>query len=375
MMARRALLVALACASLGAYAEPARAQIRWRDLVLTMGVAGEGYRGNLSVVTIPVVDSTNSASAAVGEIGLRGAVSLFSDNRRQLDLTFDGGLRQFAAFGFKVQDYAPREWVGATTLDYQQAVRDRGFLRLSADARGRSVRDRTPIPLYLQPGYGSYAGAASFRLDLVESLSLDARARLERADYSAPDYAPQLDLLDWSAGSVELGAEWGQASSLRVFGAYRRTEYAHQGSFDPDDPYRRDHAFQAGLLWSVRSSLFAQIGVEGVLNRSNSNRPEYNAVSLRTVMSYPLPWDLMANLFAVLTAKSYLHETEYARLVPGEEADNASVVYLSVSRPLAENLDGALRLGWTRAEHEYGDQYYQRYGLTFLLNYRPGFIR
>ena len=73
----------------------------------------------------------------------------------------------------------------------------------------------------------------------------------------------------------------------------------------------------------------------------------------------------------VATDKSYLFETEFVRLVPGEEVDNASQAYLTLSRPLAINLDAALQLGWTRAETDVGEQYYERYGMTVLFRYRP----
>jgi hypothetical protein len=76
-------------------------------------------------------------------------------------------------------------------------------------------------------------------------------------------------------------------------------------------------------------------------------------------------------LFADLTDKRYVTKTDFARLVPGEEADNASVVYLELARPLMVNLDGAVRLGWNRAETDIGDSYFKRYGLTVLLRYRP----
>ena len=115
-----------------------------------------------------------------------------------------------------------------------------------------------------------------------------------------------------------------------------------------------------------------QLGVDGTVNRSNSNRPEYDALSGRAVFATPLPGAFTLTAFAVLTGKSYLQETGFARLVPGEEADNASIAYLQVSRPLASNLDGVFRLGWTRAETDYGGAYYQRMGASVQFNYRPG---
>jgi hypothetical protein len=47
------------------------------------------------------------------------------------------------------------------------------------------------------------------------------------------------------------------------------------------------------------------------------------------------------------------------------------VVYLELSRPLMVNLDGAVRFAWTRAETDIGESYFQRYGATVLLRYRP----
>ena len=66
-----------------------------------------------------------------------------------------------------------------------------------------------------------------------------------------------------------------------------------------------------------------------------------------------------------------IQDPQDARLVPGEEADNASVAYITLARPLAPNLDGRLRFGWTRAETDIGDSYYERYGVTFLFDFRP----
>jgi hypothetical protein len=128
---------------------------------------------------------------------------------------------------------------------------------------------------------------------------------------------------------------------------------------------------RAGLEWTYAGAVFAQAGIEGTLNRSNSIRPEYDALNLRLLLTTPLPGDLSASLYALLARKSYVAETEFTRLVPGEEADNASVAYLQFNRPVALNLDGAIRFGWTRAETDIGDAYYRRFGMSLLLHYRP----
>ncbi len=88
---------------------------------------------------------------------------------------------------------------------------------------------------------------------------------------------------------------------------------------------------------------------------------------------YPnaLPAQLTLSVLAQLTTKSYVNETNFALLVPGEEADNASIVYAELVRSIRSNLDGGVRLGWTRAETDIGNAYYQRFGLSFFLNYRP----
>ena len=92
---------------------------------------------------------------------------------------------------------------------------------------------------------------------------------------------------------------------------------------------------------------------------------------MRSLVSVPLPLEIGATLLAVVTAKSYVSQTDFKVLVPGEEADNASVLYLDLARPLALGLDGSLRLGWTRAEADVGDQYFQRFGASLQLRYRP----
>jgi hypothetical protein len=57
--------------------------------------------------------------------------------------------------------------------------------------------------------------------------------------------------------------------------------------------------------------------------------------------------------------------------VPGEEADNASIVFVEASRPVFENLESAFRVGWTRAEEDIGGSYFERFGVSVLFRYRP----
>jgi len=109
------------------------------------------------------------------------------------------------------------------------------------------------------------------------------------------------------------------------------------------------------------------------MNRSNSLRPEYDSGTVRALVAASLPVDVAVTGYVALTGKRYRHPTDFARLIPGEEANSASQAYLSLNRALAGNLDGTVRLNWTRAETEIGGQYFQRFGVSVFLNYRPGF--
>lgn len=227
------------------------------------------------------------------------------------------------------------------------------------------------MPLFLQPGYGATRASVGLVTRSFDGISLDATADLDRTNYKAPDLLPQLDLLDRNSYGGEAGARWGGASTMRVYAGVRWTQYPNQPSYDPTDPFRRDRTARVGIEWTYAGSVFAQAGLDGALNRSNSNRPEYDALSFRGLITTPLPGSMSLSLYALLTTKSYVAATSFARLVPGEEADNASIAYLQVSRLIATNLDGAFRLGWTRAETDIGSAYYQRFGASFQLNYRP----
>ncbi len=176
---------------------------------------------------------------------------------------------------------------------------------------------------------------------------------------------------------VEVGAEWGSGAQLRVFSAYHGYRYEKQSTFDPSDPIRRDRMVRGGLDWTSdpEASYYLQLGAEGILNRSNSARPEYNAISFRGVFATPLRGGVLLNAFVQLTDKNYLTETEFALLVPGEEADNASVIFVEVNKQLASNLSGAFRAGWTRAESNIADEYFERFSGTLLLSFRPDWLR
>lgn len=357
--------------SLGA--ERAAAQVRVDDLVVTTGASIDGYEGNLASVTTPVVDSTESARARSGQIGVRGSLLLFAAPDRRVTGAFDVGLRQFAAEGFSTRDFTPRELAGRVDLAAWQRLGRWGDVGVELAARGRRVDDRPPMPLFLQPGYAEFRGAVAWESPLIDGdLRLGLRLDTDDADYRAPAQIRALDLLDRNSLGIEASAEWGTASRVRVYTEARRTHYPRQSSFDPTDPFRRDRTYSAGATWSYRSDFILELGVEGAVNRSNSGRAEYDAVALNVQVASPLPWwDLTANLIGTLTGKSYVEETEFARLVPGEEADNASVFFLDIGRPVTRDLDATVRLGWTRAETDIGDSWYERYGVSLLLNYRP----
>ncbi len=375
MSARRgclALATGLWAAVLAAAPSGVAAQGRVRDLEINGGLSAEAYRGNLASASISVADSTDHASAAIGELGARGTVALLEGERRWVFLGFDAGLRQFAAGGFSARDYAPREWVGQTSLAYTQLLGPWATMTSRLGWHGRSVEDRPPMPLFLQPGYGIADAALRVQLSEINHVTFDAQGDLEWADYTAQALVPQLELLDRTSQGIEVGASWGESATFRVFAAGRRSEYPHQRTLIVADSARHDRTVQGGFNWSMEAPVTVRLGVEGTVNRSNSRRTEYDALSVHALLSVPLPFDVGASLLGVLTTKSYVNQTEFKRLVPGEEADNASVLYLDLARALGQGIDGSVRLGWTRAEADVGDAYFQRFGVSMSLRYRPG---
>jgi hypothetical protein len=208
------------------------------------------------------VASTALAAAAVCEFGVRGDLYLLDEESRSVTLDFDTGLRQFAAAGFEVRDYAPREWVGTATLQYRERLEEVGVLSIRSRLRGRRVEDRPPMPLFIHPGYRSLSGSVSFLSRTIQGVRLDASLSAEGSDYRAPEPIPQLDLLDRRSVSTEVGAEWGRDWTVRFFGAFRGSRYPEQGTFDPEDPFRRDRAVRAGATWTLRSSVVAQLGAD-----------------------------------------------------------------------------------------------------------------
>lgn len=360
-------------ALLAAGAAPVEAQVTWRDFVLTGGLSSEGYQGNLEAAAVAVRDSSELASAVVGEFGVRGDLTAGLGDGRRARLTFDGGVRQYSARGFESRDYAPREWSGTVDASLMQALgsmaQAEGWLRV----RGRQVEDRPPMPLFLQAGYRSVA--AGVRGEVSEAnRRWDLEARGEWVDFLAPAFAPQVRILDRRAAGLEVGVRpgWDEARALRFHAGATLSHHPEQMTFLADDPFRRDRTFQGGVSWSWQGDMLAQVAGEVRANRSNSRRPEYDAATVRALASIAVAGDVSLTGYLALTAKRYRFPTDAARLIPGEEANSASQAYLALSRGLARNLDGSVRLGWARAESEIGGRYFQRFGGTMLLHYRPG---
>jgi hypothetical protein len=355
-------------------ADPAVGQLTWGDLVVTAGASAEGYQGNLSAVSVPVTDSTEFASAVVGEIALRTDATYRTAGGGAFFASFDGGLRQLSARGFELRDYAPREWVGTLDARYSRALGSRAGVAVRARLRGRDVEDRPPMPLFLQPGYRAIEGGVGGVVEGPRTVLYDLELSASRSDFFAPTFAPQVRLLDHDALRFEMGAtlSGGASATLRLFAAAEGTRYPKQSTFAPADPFRRDRTFYGGATWTHQGEFLVEVGLDGRANRSNSNRPEYDAFTLRGLFSASLPGEVAFSLYGAVTGKQYLHPSDFARLLPGEEANNASLAYVSFTRLIARNLQGTLRAGWTRAETEIGNAYFQRFGASFLMQFRPG---
>jgi hypothetical protein len=350
-----------------------RAQFSVDEFVITPGISVEGYRGNLPSVGIPVQDSTESATALIAEVAVQSDASFRRENGDRLFLTFDGGLRQLSAHGFKLRNYQPREWVGTLDAGYSWTVGERLSFVAHSRLRGRQVENRPPMPLYLPPGYRTGEAGVGVSYRGPGGLLYDASITIAQSDYLAPQFAPQIRLLDQDRIVAQGGARVtvGGVASARFYGALEASRYPKQTTFAPEDPFRRDRTYYAGASFSYSGERLVQLSVEGRANRSNSNRPEYNAIAVRGFFSTAVPRDLRFTASGSVTAKTYLHDSEFARLLPGEEANSASLIYLSLSKQLEENLEGTFRIGWTRAETEIGDAYFARFGASLIFHYRP----
>jgi hypothetical protein len=230
------------------------------------------------------------------------------------------------------------------------------------------------MPLYLQAGYRTGEASVTASVDGPGEVLYDFRIGVAKSDFLAPAFAPQIRLLDREALLLEAGALITSGpSTLRLFAGFEGSRYPEQSTFAPEDPFRRDRTFRGGVTWTRQTSYLLQLGFDARANRSNSLRPEYDAFTASGLFSTSLPRDLSLSIYGALSTRSYIHPSEFARLLPGEEADNANVAYVALSRSLAPNLDGSVRFGWTRAVTEVGDAYFQRFGGSFIVRYRPDF--
>ena len=355
---------------------PLAGQVRLNDLVITGGAAMEVYLGNFSAVTVAQIDSTDSALAGVGHWTARGSVNFLPSGRRALWLDFDGGVRQFATGGFQLRNYAPREHSGRLTMTYGQRLAG-GTFTTEATARARSIADRPPMPLYLSPGYETYTARVGYGRSLRPGLDLSVAVTGEKADYSAPKTLPQLDLLDRSSVIVRTEAvrdfrdpaRTEDFSKFGVFAAYRHHSYPKQGL----GLLRADHALGGGVSYERETDrLVLRLSLDGTLSRSNAPRVEYNAAVLKGELTWSLGTSTQLDFEGTLARKRYRNRVQ-DHLVPGEEGDNASLLYAEVTRFLSPQVDASFRFGWQKVETNISGAYYTRFGGTFFLKVRPGF--
>lgn len=377
----RASVGALAAVAAWAVLAPAslRAQVRLEGVVVTAGVSAEGYRGDLSSVTVLWTDSTESALAGTGEFSVRGDI-VYPRAGREFRVGFRGNLRQFATGGFELRNYAPRESTGLVTAGYRQTLWG-GWLDAHAGAESRVVADRPPMPLYLPPGFDSYTASVQYWRQLPANRyfqEFDVAIRAEDRDYAAPRVLPQLDLLDRVSGETtvgftrHIGREQSVAHShtLRVFSGLRYHTYPRKGL----SIRRKDHAVQTGAEWEFdrreTMGLLLEASVRGTFSRSNSRRVEYNLASANAIIHKELGVNTVIVDLA-LADKSYLQPVQY--LVPGEEVDNYSSVHAQLRRELGADIYGTFGLLWKNAETNIGGAYYRNFGVTFSMSVWPRF--
>lgn len=363
----------LAVALIGSFASALDAQVR--DVVVRMESSGGIYSGNLRTINVALTDSADRATAASAEIGARGIVDLIRGERRSLSLFMSADLRQTTAMGFVTRDYAPTEWGGSTAVEYWSQL-GTSVLSASVQLDGRSIWDRPPMPLFLQPGYLRSSGTVQLSRRVPDDVVIDLQLDVQDANYGAPPNFTQLDLLDSREIGVTAGASRDRRSTegsfLQFYMRFNVSEFRRQQSLENRDPFRRDKTYRGGFLWQRRhGNILYRANLEGIVNRSNSRRPEYNTILAETYVQVPLPGEYSLQALGRLATKNYTHETDFARLVPGEEADSRSEVWLAVGRQVANALDARLQLEWARAETDFSGAYFSSIGLSLALDYRP----
>lgn len=381
-MNRRAVVI-LAVLVLLPGAETASGQVRVENVSITMGVGGEVYgsEGNFLAIAVPQVDSTDSALGASGDMGAAGRLILMTGNGRSLSADFNLGMRQFWTDGFQARNYAPRELSGRMQASYRQYLGG-GTLVVSPSVDSRHIADRPPLPLYLAPGYNAAAVVANYFWPVATDLTLYGQLTGETKDYTAD--LPALDDLDRRSTGLEAGVQRvfrGRAetrdpdirdqSTLRFFGTYLRHNYPKQGL----GLLRTDNAARIGGEFSLdrrdtRGFSF-ELRAHGTRSRSNSRRVDYNAGRIEATGSLELGDDTQLNLQGLWAVKRYINQQDF--LIPGEEADNATIIFAQVTRFLRDGVRAGIGGGWTRAETNFSGAYYQRLSVSFSLTVNPRF--
>lgn len=348
------------------------AQSRVNDFVITAGLTGEAWWGDFSAITVPQFDSTRNAIAAVGEWSASGEFNLLNGSGRRLHATLDGGIRQSAAAGFQLRNYAPREQSGRLSMIYSEEL-GTGRLRTIATARSRRVFDHPPLPLYKTPGYDIYSVRGEY-VKNVRAMTYDFNVAGERADYKPPPGLGHLDHLDRNSVVVEargarvfyLDDDRDHFWALRLSGAFGRHSYPRQGG----EVRRVDNAMRLGATFDLEMDrLVLTVTMAGTRSRSTSPRVEYNHGRVHVEAVYY--WeDTDLSLTGTLARKRYTEPTQYA-LVAGEEADNASVLYAEIARTLGPRIYGGFRLGWRNVETNFTGAFYTRFGGGLFLRVRP----
>ncbi len=226
--------------------------------------------------------------------------------------------------------------------------------------KARSLSDPLPLPAYLEPGRGEGGVAGRVGLPLGALWAVEVGGGGDAVRYGPADWR-SLDHrgLNVTAAMVREG----DAGSARL------SVLASTHGFPHDPDARRDTRMGVGAEASIDGRIVLRIYT--TLAWNDSRLPAYDFRSERLAVVLCAPWRRGSiQAYGAFARQSYLNPgSEELRVAPSDR-DAGSILAMQLTRPWGRHRTLTLKVGWSRSETGFANDFYQRFGTSVQVAFR-----
>jgi hypothetical protein len=239
-----------------------------------------------------------------------------------------------------------------------------GLWQVTSWQKGRVLSEPLAPPGYLEPGRLELGLMGRIALLLGSEWQVEAEGGADGVRYEPEDWQG-LDRQGFNGG---LGLAWQElARSARI--SLRASHYEFPNSQAQWEKRREDDRVGVEVSGALEGNLVARLSLGGSWNQSRLPAYDFWLARTAVVLSTRLGRGTLQG-YAALSRQAYLNPgPEDARIAPSDQ-DSGSVLSLQYAHPVDSTHMVATRVGWSRSQTGFRNDFYNRFQVGLHLTFR-----